>query len=315
MTQPQDPRKHPLQDDEIALARVLRALPAGEPPPRVDAAILAAATDALNPRPRKPAPGLRWLPTWAVGTAAAAVLAVGIGIQLRPPLDSPPLPSASRSEQKPVLPEARERLSVDLIEPERELAPMPAPPPPQPGRVRRAPPAPPAPRAPPPPPELADAAAQAFPSESAAAMDAAAPAEEGGAFAPPPATSAAASEADDALGAVASRQRSADAAARDEPAPAAAAPVAQGRSQHAPAREDAQSGLVGFDEREQAKAENRAAGLPPVAEDAKLAPRDWIERIRVRRNLGDRAGARDSLMLFIRTHPEAPIPTDLARLR
>ena len=67
MTQPQDPRKQPLQDDEIALARVLRALPAGEPPPRLDAAILAAATDAVaaapgdRPRARKPRRVLPWL--------------------------------------------------------------------------------------------------------------------------------------------------------------------------------------------------------------------------------------------------------------
>ena len=52
MTQPQDPRKSPLQDDEIALARVLRALPPGEPPAHLDEAILRAATDALSPERR-----------------------------------------------------------------------------------------------------------------------------------------------------------------------------------------------------------------------------------------------------------------------
>ena len=42
MNSPQDPRKDPLQDDEVDLARVLRVLPGGEPSPQVDAAILAA---------------------------------------------------------------------------------------------------------------------------------------------------------------------------------------------------------------------------------------------------------------------------------
>ena len=79
MTQPQDPRKHPLQDDEVALARVLRALPSGEPPASVDDAILRAATDAVSPSPRKPAGGLRWLPTWAIGTAAAGAAFVALG--------------------------------------------------------------------------------------------------------------------------------------------------------------------------------------------------------------------------------------------
>ena len=81
MTTPQDPRKDTFQDDEAALAKVLRALPGGEPSPRVDAAILAAARDATSgsgrPRHRR-----RGLPGWALGTAAAAVLAVGIGLQL-----------------------------------------------------------------------------------------------------------------------------------------------------------------------------------------------------------------------------------------
>ena len=89
MSTPHDPRRHPLQDDEVELARVLRALPAGEPSSKVDAAILAAAGDAVAgtrmPAKRRRRTGAAWaLPSWAVGTAAAAVLAIGIGTQLVP---------------------------------------------------------------------------------------------------------------------------------------------------------------------------------------------------------------------------------------
>ena len=64
-----------------------------------------------------------------------------------------------------------------------------------------------------------------------------------------------------------------------------------------------------------ATAGNAAAVLPPVAADASLPPREWLERIRERLRQGDRAGARASLLLFAKTHPDAPIPTDLDRLR
>ncbi|HEY9144957.1 MAG TPA: hypothetical protein VIM90_13120, partial [Arenimonas sp.] len=55
MNSPQDPRKDPLQDDEVDLARVLRALPGGEPSPHVDAAILAAARNATAASPSQAA--------------------------------------------------------------------------------------------------------------------------------------------------------------------------------------------------------------------------------------------------------------------
>lgn len=129
MTQPQDPRTTPLQDDEIALARVLRALPAGEPSAKVDAAILAAATDAVNgaaapvaPSPRRAVKTTRWvLPGWAIGTAAAAVLAVGIGMQLRPPLAPEPTATSARPASKQAA--AREQVSVELVDPEERTIP------------------------------------------------------------------------------------------------------------------------------------------------------------------------------------------------
>ena len=56
MNTPHDPQRHPLQDDEVELARVLRALPAGEPSSKLDSAILAAAADAVAGRDSSTAP-------------------------------------------------------------------------------------------------------------------------------------------------------------------------------------------------------------------------------------------------------------------
>ena len=337
MTQPQDPRKQPLQDDEIALARVLRALPAGEPPASVDAAILRAATDAVSPGRRKPAGGLRWLPTWAIGTAAAAVLAVGIGVQLRPPLAPEPAAGSVNESVKP-LPQARERLSVDLVEPEAAPAPPPAsapperrqsarvappppPPPPQPQAVQ-APAAPPAPAVPAEPfpesstPPPAEAVADLADAEEAATLDSVevtgsrmrreATDQARRAHQESYARRAEAKAASDALtrqdmareSSAASANRSAPAASAAAPAPVAAAPAA--------------GAPLGASEGD---AEVAAAILPPVADDAGLAPDDWIERIRERRRQGDSAGARASLRLFQRAYPEAPVPSDLDRLR
>lgn len=52
----------------------------------------------------------------------------------------------------------------------------------------------------------------------------------------------------------------------------------------------------------------------PVIQDQELEPEDWIERIRVRRDAGDIAGARESLQLLLRAHPQTPVPSDLAPL-
>lgn len=317
MTTPHDPRKHPLQDDEIALARVLRALPAGEPSPAVDAAILAAATDAV-PRRRKAGTGLRWLPGWAVGTAAAAVLAIGVGIQLRPPLVPEP-PPASTSERAQALPQARPRMAVDLAEPELAPAPPPAPPPSQPQaapRVRA--PAAPAPPAPVALPERIDPPAEAAAREESAP----APFEDVSGFAPPPGSApmgAQRAEAEsatlDSIEVSGSRIRApnttnhaariADAEAAEAEARAQLAAEERARRQSAAADASAQ--------RMQAKA--LAPPLPPVSEDASLPPAEWLDRIRARRDQGDRPGARESLALFLRAYPDAPVPGDLVHLR
>ena len=339
MTQPQDPRKQPLQDDEIALARVLRALPAAEPPASVDAAILRAATDAVSPGRRKPAGGLRWLPTWAIGTAAAAVLAVGIGVQLRPPL-APEAGPASVSEAVKPLPQARERLSVDLVEPDQAIAPPPASAPPEPRFATRPapPPAPPKPvaaPAPPSPPAPA-AMAEAFPANVApqpreeVAERQSAPSESntldsievsGSRIRREP-TDQARRAHQEAYARRAEAKAMSDAAsggaqaARESAAPRAQALPAQASAAAPPplgqAADASADAAPAFNESETDAA---PGALPPIARDAELSPAVWLDRIRERRRQGDTAGARASLRLFLRAHPAAPVPSDLDRLR
>lgn len=358
MTQPQDPRTTPLQDDEVDLARVLRALPAGEPSAKVDAAILAAATDAVNSRapaptvaPRRAAKSTaRWvLPSWAIGTAAAAVLAVGIGMQLRPPLAPEPAAEATAPAAKQELPKARERMSVELLEPEAAVVPPPAPPPSAPADVRRMAPAP-APPPPPPPPAPAPAAmsppapavasADAFPAEAAAPPVAEAESENdtldsitvtGSRIATPPESGDHARRAHQNAYATRAQAQAAEAQAKaemqaqaqtrsaesaqsrqrsEEAARAAATPEARMADAAAPAAEPAPAPAAMPD-----VAPAGASVLPPVADDTRLEPRDWLERIRDRIRQDDRAGARASLQFFLQAHPDAPIPTDLDRLR
>lgn len=274
MNTPQDPRQAPLQDDEADLARVLRALPAGEPSARVDAAILAAATDAVGPR-ENATPPRRRLPAWALGTAAAAVLAIGIGLQLRPPLapEAPAPAEAPVLQQKAAAPaaapaEVAAETSADAsADAAAGIAPVAAPP------------------APPPPPALAVEP----------------PAE-------PPAL--------DQIVVSGSRLERADVQAEDAERTADAPESRQQREASAAAL---RTGVLP-EEAPVAMPAPRApaptAGLlPPVDEDAALAPADWIERIRERLQQGDTAGARASLLRLLQAHPDTDIPADLAPLR
>ena len=73
------PDHDPLDENERAFARIVRALPAGDPPAALDALILKASSDALAvPNKRRAV----WLSStgslWGIGSAAAAVLVMGI---------------------------------------------------------------------------------------------------------------------------------------------------------------------------------------------------------------------------------------------
>jgi type IV secretory pathway VirB10-like protein len=351
VTQPQDPRTNPLQDDEIALARVLRALPAGEPSAKVDAAILSAATDAVNgaaapvaSSPRRAVKTTRWvLPGWAIGTAAAAVLAVGIGMQLRPPLAPEPTSTSAQPASKQAA--AREQVSVELVDPEERTIPPAAPPPEsKPASADRAgrPP-------PPPPPPVPQAAPPAPVAEAADAFPMEAPAE-------PPASTADAATLDrvEVTGtrlperfdsgetmrreqptALADRARrraaakaemqaraqqaEAESMARDQALQArqaqANADLATGAAPPPPAAPAASAPPPSPLARESQGAGAAGATLPPVAEDAALTPEAWIARVRERLRLGDEVGACASLRLYLQAHPDAPVPSDLDRLR
>ncbi|MBA3485695.1 MAG: hypothetical protein H0T88_00640 [Lysobacter sp.] len=61
-------------------------------------------------------------------------------------------------------------------------------------------------------------------------------------------------------------------------------------------------------------AKTTQAAEMPVAQDRGLEPEDWIERIRLRRDSGDIAGARESLQLLRREHPQTLVPSDLVEL-
>lgn len=95
------PSSHaPLTPEERTLAAVARALPSATPSPELDARILAAsrvALDASAARARRH----HWaLPRWGVGSAAAALLAVGVVWQMRQLPPQPPAvstPSATAS--------------------------------------------------------------------------------------------------------------------------------------------------------------------------------------------------------------------------
>lgn len=52
----------------------------------------------------------------------------------------------------------------------------------------------------------------------------------------------------------------------------------------------------------------------PVDADARLLPAEWLDRIRLRRDLGDAANATRSLQLFVQEHPFQDVPDDLRPL-
>jgi len=52
----------------------------------------------------------------------------------------------------------------------------------------------------------------------------------------------------------------------------------------------------------------------PVDEDGRLPPDEWLDRIRLRRDLGDSANALRSLQLFVQEHPFQRVPDDLRPL-
>jgi Meckel syndrome type 1 protein len=302
----------PLDDQEREFARILGALPGGEPPPALDAAILRAATNAAASSKR---PGARILASagalWGIGTAAAAVLALGVAWQLRYGYTRAPLAEsaarvhvvADRAEDEPV--------QVDLGPAAQAVpAPMSAPPPedlaqkeaPQPPLRRQRVAQPERDAAP------ATAAAQAAPEPFAAdqldehvAREAAATAN----------AAEAGARAESELELKGRREEAMAAKSAYAPAPAAAPPPAS--AEEVQSRTDAGSAApVG-----QAAASASALGGLAADSNAKPAarkPMTWLTEIRSLRDRGRIEEARAALIEFRKKYPKWVIPTDLAPL-
>ena len=333
---PPSPPPEPLDASERELARALRSLPAGMPPPELDARILGAARRAVHlqqPRPRD----RRWL--IGLSTAATAVLAMGILLKmhglgrdavLAPPTESESAAPASAPINAPQAAAAKNpesSMAADANVPAgvaSGIAPAtPAQPQDKDGRLREEQSA------------SSDALAakqapRAFPAEAAAKpparpviLDTASPMAVQSPAPPPPPMAASVDERKE-NDAAASGYARRDAAALSAPAAAGGmlGPAAQDQAKASKSATNAME--VGepvpqrqeLDKVEVVGSRLKAAGpaLPALSDDAKLNPVEWIARVRERLRQGDHAGATSSLRAFVHAHPGAIIPNDLQPL-
>lgn len=306
-------RPDPLTPEERELARLLGRPNATGPAPSIDEAVLAAARTAVEapaadaatwklppdaparsrrPRSRLPA---------VFGLAASVIFAVGIAWQLKP--EDPPAPPLAEPVAAPA-----SSAAVTEAAPAMDAAPLPAPaaaplPVPQ-QRAAKAAVKAPAPASMTAAPARARAVSAPRPEPIAApAPPAPAPAPAPAPMMSAPASEAAASYAMDAgepaLDAVAVTGSTIERSAPAKPAPGApgvmrraAAPMA------APASAD-----------DAVRALHQA-----VAADAGLPRKQWLKRIRERRDAGDVDTARASLERYLQQYPEVRIPRDLRQL-
>lgn len=281
-------RHEPLDADEREFARVLRALPAGEPPSALDARILGMARDAVvtSPSARDEAHPRR-APrfAWGLGVAASCVLAAGLvwrlggfgldavdGVGMATVTEAadatPPAESAQPAAAMP--PVENEHIAVEFGAPRREREELAPPPPPPPPAAMSAPaPAPLAERIATPRSQAAKSVAPVeAPPTPEVLMDRSGPAERDAASASAPAEALADSAEDATLDQITvTGTRIADSGAR------------------------------------------------PVSEDGRAGPQNWLLRIRSRIEDGDRVGARESLNAFVATYPNKPLPPDLIAFR
>jgi hypothetical protein len=339
-----------LSAEERVLAEQLARLgPHGEPSPALDARILAAAHAEVS-RPstvRKP----RW--PVAIGLAASALLAVGVAWQLRPVDEAPlisgppsgeqtaaaamtesadePAAAAELADTDAALARQEAQASVEAPPPVRALqepvqAPAPAPPAqavskprPRPeAQARRAiRPTPPAEAKSSPAPVVARRQSAPAPAAIADQVDS----ETVALPLPPPAPASASAPASQARAASASK-------------PASDAEVSSARAETTDSYRIRNSAADASAARTQAYEQRAVAGegqaldrvavtgsrlqrtdlQVPVHDDARLATDEWLERIRLRRDLGDGASAAASLRLYVQEHPFRKVPEDLRPL-
>lgn len=280
-----DPRHAPLDADEARLAAALDALPGGGPSAALDARILAMAREAVAPPASargaatsslRPRPRRRSSALWWLGSAAGAVMAAGIGWQISGLRTAAPdgADRASTAASRPAAPREGDMEVVIIPRSASETK--------------------------------ASTVSESANSAAPVAADRAAPAEHP------------------------SRQREAD----SREAPAAIQPVAPPAPAMAPSpqptpspgavldmqRQEAPAAGVGVEVGEQPQLDrievtgSRISGFPPVVQDFRLSPEDWLQRIRDRRDSGDLDSARRSVREFVRAHPHRVLPKDLRQL-
>ena len=321
-------RDEPLTQEERELARLLGRRAEQAPPAALDAAILAAARAAVDapaadavtspeaPRTQRTRP--RWPAVF--GIAASMVFAIGIAWQLRP--EPPPVPAGeaavaaapaaadvSTADQAADSGAADSAAAAPVAPPKTAAIPAADTPAPAIARARQ-----------PAPAEAPPAPVRAAPSMAAeAAADTAF-----AALPPPPAAAPPAPPAPVAY--------SAPAPTLPAPAPAAAlkartsaAPVADAADVE-PAvmqdrveitsmkREATRRSAPGVMQRNSDAGLSADAVQAEVGADARLPRRQWLEKIRERRDQGQRDLARASLERYIQQYPESRLPRDLRPL-
>jgi len=344
----------PLSPEERALAdRLARLGPHDGPSPALDAKILAAAHAAVAPpqRRRRHWLGLSAIPGGLItgtGMAAALVLVIGTVWQLRPS-DPAPRPILDEGEMAPVEAQIIARPHqviapppppVESTEPARAIVPPSAD---RSARVaqRKAAPAEMAADAAAPAPEpehvaeLAPARVATVGPDEALHLDSRAPAAPAApaaygysddrrvvAAAPPamPAPVSAAPEAVDAQAEAARKEafglmRARQQQSIDEETMAAAKKQAEGRAAAEAAAQPTLDRIeVTGSRSKRVEISDVALADIPVADDARLDKKAWLERIRARRDAGDPDRARESLALFRKAHPRVSLPQDLRAL-
>lgn len=310
----------PLDAEERALAALLPR-PHGrvEPGPELDARILAAAREALHPRPAPRRPQRSWIAPTAL--AASLVLALGLAWQVRPPPAGAPVPAAdavaiaaapARSVEPERVSDAPVARAFEAVPDAAAARPVAQPPP---MATMPAPPREPAP---------ASAGQRASydrrPEAAAATVAATAPAPP-----PPPPAPAAPVVMDSPPPAPMAAPKTAESARMTAPAaPALARPAAtdtarerasvaggvaakaQVRNEAAMAAEAATLDSVVVDDPEQ--------DVPPATMDSPQVREAWLRRIGELLRQGKTAEAQASLDEFRRRYPDAAIPPDLRGL-
>lgn len=276
----QIPTTEELDEQERELARILRALPGGEPPAALDARILKAAGNAAAASRR---PRTRWLASggamWAIGSAAAAVLALGVSWQLMVPEQR-----AMRSDAAPAagMQDAAEDSTISVGLEERQAS-------------------------------EPDAATASPPAKTSVLPEPVRNANQAALNAPPPPPAAPVPEpfADERLDKqVAS---SADAGVSAETAPQAAAVA--GRSEAVSSAALAAPTAKAAAESQMSQRAAAAAEASAITSGSgPMKPANWLAHIRRLLDENRAAEAKASLLEFQKSYPDFVIPSDLAPL-